>query len=277
MNDSQYTGLLIAAVGIALFLAAPALAQTAANFSGANGGSVRVGADSNTCDSSKAGAVRYMSNKVSFCDASAWRELVPVGQTANTPIFAAGAGFFVVTNGTWDGNLGGLSGANAKCLTDLTNNDWMGKSTAQAAGIFIAAKVRAWLCDTGTCNNVTALVPYYFAKSGETATGGATITPGGSSNMGASVGSAHNPDGNQWSALNYFNNDYQYWTNRSSSLASASVTPLDTSDACSGFTSNSNAAFATVGRSSTNNNSRWDNGAAVACNNTRHLICLVGP
>lgn len=56
------------------FSASLSMAGTAADFSGANGGSVIVGEDSESCDSSKSGAIRYNSSTscAEFCDGSAW-------------------------------------------------------------------------------------------------------------------------------------------------------------------------------------------------------------
>ena len=49
--------------------------------------------------------------------------------------------------GTWNGNLGGEIGANAKCYSDLTTNTgWMGYSTANSNGQLIVDKVKAFVC-----------------------------------------------------------------------------------------------------------------------------------
>ncbi|MBN9889378.1 DUF1566 domain-containing protein [Salipiger abyssi] len=51
-----------------------AQAQTSADFSGVGGGSIRVGADTDTCDSSKEGAIRYNSSSscAEYCDGNDW-------------------------------------------------------------------------------------------------------------------------------------------------------------------------------------------------------------
>jgi hypothetical protein len=49
---------------------------------------------------------------------------------------APGTGYFVLTNSTWNGNLGGFSGANAKCLSELTGNtNWKYYTAANGAGL----------------------------------------------------------------------------------------------------------------------------------------------
>lgn len=61
-------------VVLALVSASPILAETAADFGGPNGGSIRVGSDAQTCASGKDGAIRFTSSTDTweFCNGSAW-------------------------------------------------------------------------------------------------------------------------------------------------------------------------------------------------------------
>src|SRR5262245_11583714 len=79
--------------------------------------------------------------------------------------------YLVVTNGTWGGNLGGVSGANSKCLTDLPTYDWRGKSQVTLN----SSTVHAFLCDGTTCNNLLASTGYTFAVSNIPSYGGQSI------------------------------------------------------------------------------------------------------
>lgn len=66
-----------------LVAATPILAQTAADFGGTDGGSVRVGADADICTSTKDGAIRFTSSTDAweFCNGSAWVPFEQAGLT----------------------------------------------------------------------------------------------------------------------------------------------------------------------------------------------------
>src|SRR5690606_20693223 len=108
---------------------------------------------------------------IELCDGSAWTRLV--GTTAPSIEAPSGSGFFVLTETIYDGNLGGLNGADAKCLTELTTKtNWKNYALAQANGQLTVAKVKAFLCSTGAaCNNATPLATYYFAAVGDSSKG----------------------------------------------------------------------------------------------------------
>lgn len=90
-----------------------------------------------------------------FCNGAQWKAMTGVVLISNI-LPPAGSGYFVMTNGTWSGNLGGLAGADAKCLSDLTTNTgWMGYADANSRGLLVAAKVHAFICSTSAvCNNL---------------------------------------------------------------------------------------------------------------------------
>ena len=166
------------------------------------------GSSSDTCDSNHKGLTAYdaTNNLLEFCNGTAWTDMEPV-QSTPVETAPAGSGYFVLSHGTYSGNLGGLSGADSTCLTDLTTNTgWQGYSTAHSNGQLVASKVHAFLCDASTCNNLMPLTNYYFANAGNSSAGGAYFTTN-SSNVGPN-------DSNSWAAANYFFGTYSYWMNR---------------------------------------------------------------
>ncbi len=79
--------------------------------------------------------------------------------------------YFVLSNGTWNANLGGIEGATVKCYEDLVANDWKGKNNVDLA----IHKVRAFLCDGNSCFSPTPNTEYTFATSGDVNAGGDTL------------------------------------------------------------------------------------------------------
>ena len=117
-----------------------------------------------------------------------------------------GSGYFVLSHDTWTGNLGGLAGADAKCLSDLTTyTGWMGYATANSNGQLVAAKVHAFLCSRNTvCDGLMPLTTYYFANAGNASAGGGYFT---------TDLSGYGPnDFVPWNAVNYFYGLYIYWS-----------------------------------------------------------------
>lgn len=92
-----------------------------------------------------------------------------------SPTTPSGSGHFVLTSTTYNGNLGGLSGADARCLTELTTNtSWRGYASANANGQLVAGTVHAALC-ISNCTNLMPLTTYFFAKVGDASAGGASF------------------------------------------------------------------------------------------------------
>lgn len=248
-------------------LAGPAHAQISADHW--NGGAVRVGPSSTVCGTGAEGAIRYnsVSNALEFCNGTAWMQSAQV-QGGQPPTAPAGSGYFVLTETAWDGNLGGRAGANGKCLTELTvtHTDWAGYGAANANGQLTAGKVRAFLCDGPACNNLIPLTTYYFARAGNAAAGGASLTSDEN-------GRAPN-NSSIWSAANYFSGNHDYWTGRTQTGHMSWAN--DPYHHCGGFLSNSSAFSGTIGNSGNTNYYRWhaDN---PPCNNSNRLICFVDP
>lgn len=186
------------------------------------------------------------------------------------------AAYFVLTNSTWNGNLGGIAGANAKCLTELTTNtNWKGYATANANGQLVASKVKAFICDgntndggTNTCNDLMSNQTYSFAKVGDSNAGGASFTTNGS---------GKGPlDTANWSGASYFSGSYSYWTARNDDSFSNSVWGASQYYACNAFTSGSSGASGMVGVAGSTSLTRWKS-ATQTCNNSYNLICYVNP
>jgi hypothetical protein len=93
-----------------------------------------------TCDATTKGAFRFDTdqNTMTMCDGTAWRLIVASADSGDTSTPNTGTGYFVLSNGTWNGNFPGLGGANANCLTDLQSNDWLNKADASSRGLIDA-------------------------------------------------------------------------------------------------------------------------------------------
>jgi len=207
-----------------------------------------------------------------------WGEAV-FSQSGFNPPIPAGSGFFVLTKGTYNGNLGGRSGANATCLTDLTTNTgWFGYSTANSRGELISAKVFAFLCDNTACTNLNASTTYFFANAGNSSAGGASFTTDGS-------GLGPNDNAN-WAAADYFSGTYNYWTgrgNNSTTQWSSTTGVLGGNFGClSAWNGTAGGDAGEFGNSAFETQQRWwanTSGSAqgLACALTENLICFVNP
>lgn len=249
-------------------LPGPAAAQISADHW--LGGAIRIGPSISACDntSNTEGALRWNGTEKTFemCDGTEWKKIIASGSKGTPTIPSAEAGYFVLTHDSWSGNLGGIDGANDKCLSDLTTHDWMNKSDAVARNILTAGKVRAFLC-TGTCNNVAPNVTYYFAVSGAPTLGGASFTANSS---GSGPDNAQN-----WSGLNYFSPGMDFWTGRSTSTTERwSVSGL--SSRCAEWVNGTSSLNGGTGTSDSGVERRWQF-QAPGCDQLRRLVCIVQP
>ncbi len=190
-------------------------------------------------------------------------------------------GYFVLSSATYNGNLGGLAGANALCLTDLTNNNWNGKASA---GTLSADRVKAFLCEDmlgANCQTPAPNTQYFFARSGSLTSGGSSFSTTANTYVG------YGPyDSSDWSLPGFFDGTYSYWTGRRYvSGASASNYWRENEDESTGVTTCNNwtdltaavtgrSAYASPGVTTT---LRWNNSSSLACNNSLKLICMVTP
>jgi hypothetical protein len=189
--------------------------------------------------------------------------------TVSTP--AVPGGFLVLSETTYNGNLGGLTGADALCYTDVTTYDWRGKSQA---GTITAGRVKAFLCSTTTCNNLTASTTYGYAKSNYTSVGGKVFTSDAS---GLGPGSA-----DDWSANTHFGLYGTYWTGRAPGGSTTTwpntvASGTSNNSFCTNWTSTSSGRGGVLGSPNTTNADRWSYGTTATCDLSLKLVCIVNP
>lgn len=265
----------LAALLLAATFPAAAYAQLSARHDGASGGAVVIGQSSTTCNSAIEGALRYNSTDkfMEFCNGTSWTKAAQV-QTTGGPTAPSGSGYLVLTHTTWNGNLGSISGANAKCFTELssTYTSWRGYATALANGQITAGKIGALICNSGTCSNLMPLTTYYFAYANSGTPGGASFTTDAS-------GFGPN-NSNSWAAANHFSGTYTYWMNRDDASGDATwSSDLDEwNGSCSDYSSNDDNSgwFGRTGASGSTDNDRWS-GSTVGCSSSHRLVCYVNP
>jgi Protein of unknown function (DUF1554) len=202
-----------------------------------------------------------------FCNGTNWE---PFGAYSAPP---APTGYFVLSKSTWNGNLGGRSGADALCLTELTTNTgWMGYSTANSEGLLVSGNVHAFLvCDEteGECNTLLPSTTYTFANANNSSAGGATFT---TDDMGYGPGNSNN-----WSSSTYFGTTTaDYWTGNNVSTSTQWRYTAEGSGTCSSWSSSSSSVNGEFGNSNTTGGDRWG-GQSAACNTSENLVCYVNP
>ena len=253
-----------------LALLANILPKGADGWSG--GDSILVAGDA-ACHAGNQGKVRWSdsANTLQVCDGTNWKALmVDYDPGEGEPyVPPAGSGYFVLSAGMWDSNLGGTTGADAKCLADLTANNWMGKADATARGLLNSSKIQAFLCNNARCNQALPLVTYYFAVSGDDTKGGASFTTNASG-----VG----PNNSQnWAGMNYFGGNVYYFVGRQTGTNLIWNLSSTGGSICSNYTSN-DISFST-------NTNGYSNNTGVnryvlnsfSCSIPLHLICMVHP
>ena len=219
-------------------------------------GAVKLQDSSLTCNAGNEGAFRYNGSALQVCNGTLWRSI------QFTPDYQH---YFVLTKNTWNGDLGGLSGADAKCLTELTNEDWMGKSTANLS----ASTVKAFI---GTnISKFKVETSYNFAVASSPTIGGGSfftsVSRLGPNNLDA------------WDDATHFGDTYLYWTGLKGSSTQWSHNPGDPATDCSGWT---DATFGSQGEDGTSTVSSGNeveryyiSGSNTVCLADRHLICIV--
>ena len=218
-----------------------------------------------------------------FCDGDDW---VAMGAFPYCPTATGGDGYFVITAGTWDGNLQAASGmaegfaaANKLCLDDLTANDWQGKADAQARGLLNAAHIKAFIGggdpnseDEGAQYALPGTT-YFFAVSGDATKGGASFTTNAA---GQGPGNADN-----WSGASYFAGDKEYWGGRHSEFGHDLLWPTNNPWAIGCGTTGASQWDTTgntssIGKTNSTTNGRWHN-SGYSASVARHLVCMVHP
>lgn len=226
-----------------------------------------------TCNSTTVGLIRWSGSAFQVCNGAGWSSLA---LPATVPSYTSppNSGYFVMTSGSYNGNLSGSTGANATCLTELTSpgNNWQGYSTANSNGKLTADNVYAFICSNvigGQCAGLMPNATYAFALVGDATKGGATFTTD-------SNGRGPNDSAN-WSGATYFGGSYNWWSNRGTSTNTAwGLGTQSSTDSCSSWTASTAPTTGRYGATNNTISSRW-NSTNQTCNNTARLICVVGP
>lgn len=192
-------------------------------------------------------------------------QYVCCSSTLTSPGVSSGPpSFFVLTSGSWTGNLGGLAGANAKCLVDLQAFNWLGKDQASLS----STTVKAFLCDSTTCNPPLSKETYYFARSGSTNSGGDSFT--------TDIYARGPLNAENWAVSSKFGSStYTYWSNRGGSGIGNEIWGISPSNtnSCNNWTSPS-SGYGNIATSSSTDDYRWVYTTA-GCHNSHKLICMV--
>lgn len=249
----------------------PSAAQISLDLS--QGGPMRLGTSTDVCNASMLGGLHFndYSREILYCDGIKWRRLV-FGSTS-TVTAAPSVGYFVLTQTTWNGDMSGMSNVDELCLTELTTNtNWRGYADAQARGLLVASKVRAFICGYDSCINPIPLTSYAFARVGSATDGGATFT---TDEQGFGPYNSDN-----WSGAAYFGVNATYWSGRADNGGALSYwndNPGNGGGGCTQYTST--GGFAGVGTSNSTGIARWRiaTGSRPACSNSYPLVCLVNP
>lgn len=210
------------------------------------------------------GTLRYNSSKYQFCNGTNWKDMVSMPPTPD--------GYIVRSSIQKNGNLtysgqSGILGADAWCLDHLTSLDWRGKSSA---GTLNSSRVKAFLCNGSTCNNLTANSVYAFAVAGSPELGGAWLT---------TDSNGRGPDdSSSWATYTYFGDGSNYWSGRASGSGGVlwSNNPHG-SDHCNNWTNGSSSYQGYRGNPAQTTGFRWKTSASEDCSAERFVVCLVNP
>ncbi|MEC8665802.1 MAG: LamG domain-containing protein, partial [Pseudomonadota bacterium] len=185
------------------------------------------------------------------------------GQSASL----SGSGYFVEMPYFVDADLGGISGASQTCLTELNNNDWLGKDNAIANGQLASTNVRAWLCDANGCNDFVPDTEYFYASMWQPTAGGASMTSTAEGYL--------EDDGVSFESSGVFGFNaqmHEYWTGRTTTNG---IQP----DNCNNWTSSASGPVSYVGTADVTfypeKLYKYSKGCEIADEVT--FICIVDP
>jgi hypothetical protein len=216
------------------------------------------------------GMIRYNSDLSSFEGYAngQWVVFVSNPYPGTPPAGTGGTGYFVLSSGSINGNMGGLAGANSFCRTDLSSNTWLNKP-----GSLNTAKVFALLCDDSGCQNPTPNANFYFAVSGSATTGGAVMVTDSQGLFG---------DNNSFTSMDRFGgsaNSYwigdRGWCSPADTSTVANVTDNISCTNWSTSTAGHNAGYSTPSDSGCYKYSAYS--ASGDCSIPMHLFCFVNP
>ncbi len=222
-----------------------------------------------SCSAALLGSMRFNSDSRAFeyCTSTGWISAMTGSGEAAPPIPALTHGYFVLTSTTYNGNLGGRAGADSICLNDLTANDWMGKADAVSRGLLSADKIVPLLSFTSGYGNLMPVTQYFFARSGQPATGGGDFT----TDWAGQAPGWPNP----WSGYNYFNGAADYWIGSRGYTANTFGVDGCCNSYCSNWTNGTNSESSGTGSAAGYGYLRYTGSAS--CDSQRYLICIVNP
>ncbi|MFC1678107.1 hypothetical protein ACFLZ9_00040 [Patescibacteria group bacterium] len=189
--------------------------------------------------------------------------------------------WFLLSENTYNGNLGGLDGADDLCLAEVNSapDNFINKPNK----IYSPSEVRAWLCDNTDCRSLLNNAAYTMGHIGSEATGGWTFF---------TDADGRGPyDDKDWSQGDAFGivTPYSHWTGRRDTELGQPVDPqLWPNEAsakdCSNWTTNVAGCTAGSGATGgvTDDEERWRQDESEIscswfenCDNSYHIICLV--
>ena len=212
-------------------------------------GAMKLPTISVSCSSSYEGVMRYNAGVVEICDGTSWTEIS----------YAADGAFFL-SETTYDGNLGGRSGADALCLTELTSNTWIGKTDYTLN----SSTVKAFL----TGDELIADREYSFETVGSLVVRSARTFTTDSSGLGPN-------EIYGWSATSTFDVSDNFWSDVGT--GTDNTWSVGTLSSCNGFTDNTMSYSGTTGDTAGLGTERWQDGSNSFCTATHRLICVVNP
>ncbi len=240
-------------------------------------GAVGTTAQRPTCNASLVGAQRWNTTTQLFevCTNSGWTQpsLIDAAYASTPAAPYTQAGYFVMTETKWDGNMGGAAGMDQKCLTELTTKtNWKYYNDALAGGQLTSDYVKSFRCISGgECLIGMPYAVYYFARVGNPDVGGAAFT---------TDSGGYGPNNSlYWSSYNYFATQTLYWTGRFFTSGATSFSGSGVYD-CTGWTTNSSSVTGAYGNTHFADYNRWGSyygGQQRSCDQLLPIVCFVHP
>lgn len=222
------------------------------------------------CDVNLLGAIRFntQTDIMEFCTVRGWQTPVKPSPTAVTPVAPPTTGYFVFGSTQHDANFGGMEAAHAYCLNDLLASDWLGKADANARGLLVPHKVRAFLTSSAGAGNLMPVTTYYFARAGSPTSGGASFTTD-TSGQGFGWPNAIN-------GATYFDTNATFWLGSRNYSTNYFGLGGCCTDYCGNWTSNTSGDSIGLGTPNQSGHMRYSNNGAL-CSSLQYLVCIVNP
>ena len=245
------------------------------------------------CGGALAGTTKYRNGEIQFCNGTSW---VSTDSTYSTGTACTDTGKFIYNNaknrmewcnGTvWKimGKIGffvfpvnssspsdlAAGGADSWCLNELNSYGFKGK-TVPWFGTLTAARVRAWVCYSSGCQNLTPYKTYAFASIWSPTSGGALITAD-SAGLGPYDNLTWHDDAHFGTAI-VGGGTKPLWTGRTAgSNSQVWSNTYNTTGSCSNWTTT--LGTSSTGTTDSTGTARWG-GGSTSCGATARFICMV--